>query len=461
MNRTAEDFFHSIKDRHVAFIGVGVSHTDCIRLFARKGIRVTVCDRREASSIPEREEFERLGVTMRCGEGYLDGLSADIIFRTPGMYFGKPEIAQLRKDAIVTSEMELFFRLCPCRIYAVTGSDGKTTTTSLIAALLSAAGKRVWLGGNIGKALLPLVEEMTPEDCAVVELSSFQLMSMRQSPDVAVITNITPNHLDVHSTMEEYINCKRNLLLHQDGFGRAILNLDDPTAYSLAGDVRGQLRAFSYSSRPELGAFLREDGILCWQEKGAVTPLFDKKAIRIPGEHNVENFLTAITALYGDIDPTLFEKVAREFPGVEHRIEFVRELRGVRYYNDSIATSPTRTIAGLRSFDVPLILIAGGYDKKIPFEPLAEPVCQNVRVLILTGVTADKIKAAVTSCPAYDPEKLTIFKVSCLEDAVKLAADVAKEGEVVTLSPACASFDAFKNFEVRGNYYKDLVNKLD
>lgn len=456
-------FFDDMKQKRVAFIGTGVSHTELISLFCEKGIGVTVLDRRSAEQF--RETYDALsakGVQFRLGDDYLDALTDfDVVFRTPGMYFNNPALTKAREAGVViTSEMEVFFDLCPCKIYAVTGSDGKSTSTTLIAEILAASGRTVHKGGNIGRALLPIIEQIAADDAAVVELSSFQLISMRKSPDTALITNITPNHLDVHGTMEEYTECKMNLIAHQNAFSRTVLNLDNEGTKALAPMVRGKLCWFTRREMPERGAFLREDGMLCYTEKGEVTPVVHKDDIRIPGMHNVENFLGVISALWGEVDNAAIVKVAKEFGGVEHRIEFVREVKGVKWYNDSIATSPTRVLAGLRSFDKKIIVLAGGYDKKIPFEPMAETVCERVKVLILMGVTASKIEAAVTAAKNYDPAQLRILHASSMEDAVAIAEREAGNGDIVTLSPACASFDLYPNFEVRGQHYKRLVKEL-
>ncbi len=458
-----EKFFEAMKKSKVAFIGVGVSHTDLIKLFLKKGIDVTVCDRKTAEKMGAvHDELLALGAKFCLGDNYLDSLTGfDVVFRAPGMYFNNEKLTAARKHGVViTSEMEVFFDLCPCKIYAVTGSDGKTTTTTIIAGLLEKSGKKVYKGGNIGRALLPLIEEITEDDVAVVELSSFQLLSMRKSPDTAVITNIAPNHLDVHGTMEEYIWSKTNLIAHQNAFTKTVLNLDNELTNNLEDMVRGTLVKFSRRSVPDCGTFLNEKGMLCYNEYGKITEIINKDSIRIPGIHNVENYLAAIAAVWGEVSAEVIKDMAENFGGVEHRIEFVRELDGVKWYNDSIATSPTRVLAGLNSFDQRLIVIAGGYDKKIPFEPMAETVNQKVKKLILMGVTADKIEKAITECSCYDPEKISIYHVSSMEEAVSTARSIAEKGDIVTLSPACASFDLYPNFEARGIHFKNLVKEL-
>lgn len=459
----AELFFNEMKNKKCAVIGVGVSNTDLIKLFLKKGIAVTVCDRKDKDALGNTyDELKGLGAEFILGDGYLDTLTDfDFIVRAPGMYFNNPALKSARdKGVAVTSEMELFFDLCPCKIYAVTGSDGKTTTTTIISDLLARSGKKVYKGGNIGKALMPLIEEISEEDAAVVELSSFQLISMRKSPDVAVITNIAPNHLDVHGTMEEYIDSKKNLILHQNAFSKTVLNLDNDITNGLSDIVRGRLVKFSRKAVPECGAYLDSEGFLCYNTYGKSERIIHKDDIRIPGIHNVENYLAAISAVWGEVSPEIIAETAKTFGGVEHRIEFVRELDGVKWYNDSIATSPTRVLAGLNSFNQKLIVIAGGYDKKIPFEPMADTVNEKVKVLILMGVTAEKIEKAVTGSAKYSPENLKIVHVSSMEEAVSKAREIAQNGDIVTLSPACASFDLYPNFEARGIHFKNLVKEL-
>lgn len=300
MNHNITRFFEQMKQSRVAFIGTGVTNGDIIRLFRKKGIEVTLLDRKTADKLGAAyDEFKALGVQFCLGDAYLDHLTDyDVVFRSPGMYYHNEKLQQARAQGVViTSEMEVFFQLCPCKIYAVTGSDGKTTTTTLISEFLSRAGYRVHKGGNIGRALLPIIDDIREEDVAVVELSSFQLLSMRQSPDVAVITNIAPNHLDVHGTMEEYIYAKTNLIAHQDAFSRTILNQDNEATMNLASMVRGTLTTFSRKTQPAFGTFLREDGMLCYVKNGEVTPVVHKDDIRIPGMHNVENYLAAINAV--------------------------------------------------------------------------------------------------------------------------------------------------------------------
>lgn len=460
----AERFFNEMKGKKIAFIGVGVSHTDLIKLFLKKGLDVTVCDKKTAEQMAEHDMLYELGAKFSLGENYLDGMADgcyDVVFRTPGMYYYNDVLTAARaKGTAVTSEMEVFFDLCPCPIYAVTGSDGKTTTTTIIAELFAAEGKTVHKGGNIGRALLPIIEEVKSDDVAVVELSSFQLISMRSSPDVAAVTNITPNHLNVHKDMQEYIDAKANLLLHQNAFSRTVLSFDNETARDLAPLARGTLAFFSRHEKVENGAFLSENGMLCYNDYGTVTEIMDMRDIKIPGMHNVENYLTAIAVTWGKVSLDTVRKVAREFGGVEHRIELVRELDGVRYYNNSIASSPTRVIACLNTFDRKQIMIMGGSDKGISFEPMADLVCEKVKLLILMGQTKEKIRDAVMASGKFKDSGLEIIIVKDMQEAVETAHARAVSGDIVSLSPACASFDMYRMFEERGNHFKSIVNSL-
>ena len=453
-----QQFFRYLKGRTVAFCGVGRTHMPLIKLFQEKGAVVTVRDQRPLEKLGENGEILRsLGVELRLGEDYLQDLNEDIIFRTPGMRYHLPQLEEARaRGCAVTSELELFFRLCPCKIYGVTGSDGKTTTTSIIAEFLKAQGKTVHLGGNIGKPLLPEIESIAPEDVAVVELSSFQLISMRESPDVAVVTNLSPNHLDVHKDMQEYIDAKKNILLHQGALSRTVLNAGNEITAAFAPEVRGDCWMFRRGAPVERGVWCDGENIYVHGEK-----LLEVSQIKIPGWHNVENYMAAIAAVWGDVEPQTIRRVAETFAGVEHRAEFVRELGGVKYYNDSIATSPTRVISGMLSlFPQKILMIAGGYDKHIPFEPLGPAVCEKVKTLILLGSTAQKIQDAVMAAPQYREGCPEILRVETMEEAVAAAAAHAQPGDIVSLSPACAAFDLYPNFEVRGRHFKEIVNKL-
>lgn len=460
-----EQLQNLIQGKKVAFIGAGVSHKRCIEQFVELGAQVTLCDQKKSLEDfgAYADTLRRLHVRLSLGEHYTDGFAGqDIIMRTPGYEYYKPELqAALQAGTKVTSEVELFFELCPCEIVAVTGSDGKTTTTTLISKMFEAAGRKVFLGGNIGAALLPQLADVTPEAVAVVELSSFQLISMRVSPKVAVVTNVTPNHLDHHKDMQEYIDAKRNILLWQVPPCRAVLGFENDISRGMQKDCKGEQVWFTRLHDTDKGAFLREsDDTLCYAENGVVTPILPRAEVKLRGLHNVENLLAAIAAVWGRVPVEAMRQVGSTFTGVEHRIEPVRTLDGVTYYNDSIASSPTRTIAGLRSFNQKIILIAGGYDKKIPYEPLAPEILAHVKTLVLMGATGPRIEAAVRGCAGFDESALTILHADSMQHAVELARGAAQPGDVVSLSPASASFDLYPNFEVRGRDYKNIVNNL-
>ena len=449
-----EAYFTSLKDRKIAVLGLGVSNRPLVRLLLEFGCRVTGCDRTPREKLDaEVLELEKLGATLSVGDGYLDGVEAEVLFRTPGMHPGNPAIQALRdRGAKVTSEMEVFFEVCPCTLIAVTGSDGKTTTTTLVSEMLKASGKTVWLGGNIGTPLLPLCRQMKKEDFAVVELSSFQLMDMERSPQRALITNLAPNHLDIHKDMQEYVDAKKNIFRFQGTDGMLVLNADNAITARFRGN--GETRFFSRRERTNC----------VWEENGVIyrrgEKLLESREILIPGTHNIENYLAAIALVEGLATDDAIRQVARNFGGVEHRIELVREKDGVRFYNDSIASSPSRTIAGLRSFPEKVILIAGGYDKHIPYDVLGPEICRHVKKLFLGGATGPKIRAAVEAAPEYKPGFPEITDCRDFTEAVYAAAAGAKAGDVVLMSPASAAFDQFKNFMVRGEYFKKLVKEL-
>ncbi len=455
------DYFETIENRRIAVIGMGVSNTPLIRMLLRNGLDVTVRDKASRDRVGEAaEELESLGARLILGEDYLENLDEDIIFRTPGLSPNTPQLLQAaERGSQLTSEMELFFQTCPCKLIGVTGSDGKTTTTTIIAKILKAAGYNVYVGGNIGRPLLADVTGMEPEDIAVLELSSFQLMTMEQSPHIAVFTNLSPNHLDYHGSMGEYIAAKENIFLHQGEEDRAIFNYDNVTTRDLAQAAPSQITYFSRQQPLERGVYLRDNAIWLNNDQGnrEVLPL---DLIRLPGIHNIENYMAAIAAVDGLASDRCVREVAEQFTGVEHRIELVREVNGVQYYNDSIGTSPTRTAACLESFDKKVILIAGGYDKGVPFTGLGIEITKRVKKLVLTGDTAKTIRSAVESSPEYGLGNPDILELEDFADAVRAAHAVAEPGDVVVLSPACAAFDKFKNFMERGNYFKELVGQL-
>lgn len=460
MNERMERYFEALRGKRVAVLGLGVSNRPLVRLLLEHGAQVTGCDMAQRDQLePEVLELERRGLELHLGASYLEGICADTVFRTPGLHPDRPELKRLRESGTtMTSEMEAFFQVCPCTIIAVTGSDGKTTTTTLIAEILKQAGKTVWVGGNIGRPLLPLAGEMSPDDVAVVELSSFQLLDMTSSPHVAVITNLAPNHLDVHRDMAEYVAAKENVYLHQTADDVAVFNADNEITHSFCRKARGSVKEFSRKIHPANGVYL-EDGVI-WRAGERPEKILEQKEIMIPGIHNVENYMAAICAVEGLASDDDIRTVARTFGGVEHRIELVRVWNGISFYNDSIASSPSRTIAGLRSFEKKLILLAGGYDKQIPYDALGPEIVAHVKKLVLTGATAPKIRQAVEAAPQYVPGSPDIVDVDDFYDAIHKAAELAEPGDVVMLSPASASFDHFRNFMVRGNAFKKTVMEL-
>ena len=455
-----DSYFETLRGKQILVLGVGVSNRPLVRLLLGHGLPVTCCDKTPREKLdPEVLELEQAGAKLHLGERYLDGLSGDVVFRTPGLHPDTPQIKALREGgAVITSEMEAFFQVCPCKIIAVTGSDGKTTTSTLISEFLKKQGYRVWLGGNIGTPLLDRVDQMQPEDKVVLELSSFQLMYFPFSPQTAVITNLAPNHLDIHKNMEEYITAKENIYLHQQPGDRLILNMDNEITHAFAGKAVGSVREFSRRGEPERGVFLKDGTI--WRKEDSTEKILDQSDILLPGIHNVENYMAAILAVGDLVSDENIREVAKTFGGVEHRIELVRVKDGVRYYNDSIASSPSRTTAGLRSFNQKVILIAGGYDKHIPFAPLGPEIISHVKTLILCGATAPKIYDAVISAPSYSPGNPRILWEDDFYEAIRLASREAKPGDVVILSPAGPAFDKFKNFAVRGKEFKKTVMEL-
>jgi len=453
MHSAFEQYFTSLKGKRVLVLGLGVSNRPLVRLLLSYGCTVTGCDRTPREKLDaEVLELETLGCTLRVGESYLEDLAADLVFRTPGMHPANPALEALRAGgAKITSEMEIFFEVCPCKLIAVTGSDGKTTTTTLISEILKAEGKTVWLGGNIGTPLLPLCPQMGEEDYAVVELSSFQLMDMERSPQIAVITNLAPNHLDVHKDMAEYVQAKTNIFNFQTYRDKLILNADNDITNRFTGP--GTTRFFARHGK---GYVQLEGDWIC--RNG--TKVLDINTIAIPGVHNIENYMAAIAAVEGLASDETVRRVAASFGGVEHRIEFVRVKDGVKFYNDSIASSPTRTIAGLKSFSQKVMLIAGGYDKHIPYDVLGLYICDHAKAVYLNGATAQLIRRAVENAPGYTPGNPELIDCADFTDAVYKSAADAKAGDVVLMSPASAAFDQFKNFMERGDYFKKLIKEL-
>ena len=452
---TYTDYFASLKNKNIAVVGIGISNTPLIKMLVKSGAKVTACDKKDKAALGNlAQELEQMGVVLQLGEDYLEGLDQELVFRSPGIRDDLPCFLRLKeKGSTITSEMEVFFDLCPAQIIAVTGSDGKTTTTTLIYQMLKQEGYTCHLGGNIGNPLLPEIANIKADHKVVLELSSFQLMTMKKSPQVAVITNLAPNHLDWHKSMDEYIEAKTNLFSHQQPSGRLVTNLDNPITSKISKEAKGEVLYFSRMEKTDL--YLENDAV--WFRGEEVVKTAD---ILLPGIHNVENYMAAIGAVWGMVSKESIQTVAKTFSKIPHRIEFVRELDGVKYYNDSIATSPTRAIAGLNSFDRQVIMIAGGYDKKIPFDVLGDIIVKKVKKLVLLGVTAEKIRKVVMESELYRDGYPEIVMCKSLSEALNQAKKGAKSGDVVILCPACASFDMYRNFEERGNEFKRLVSNL-
>lgn len=466
------DFLNSLKNKKIMFCGIGRSNLPLIDVFTDNGINAIVYDSKPKDKfdkdIIQKLENNPLVTLKLADESVWDGF-VDIIIRTPGMHFLSSKINNARKNGtIVTSEMEIFFDFCPCPIIGITGSDGKTTVSTLISEMLKAQGKTVHLGGNIGTPLLPKISKISKHDIVVVELSSFQLISMRKSPEISVVTNISPNHLDVHKDMNEYVEAKRQIFLHQNAFSRTILNFDNKETANMEDLVRGKTIFFSRKENLEnkpCGVWIDKNknivysSIENYKHKNQI--IMNVSDIKIPGDHNVENYLAAIAAVHDIVTPENIKKVANSFAGVKHRIEFVREVNGVSYYNDSIASSPNRTISGTLSlFNKKIVLIAGGHDKKIPFDSLAKKITEKVSTLILMGQTSEKIMQEIEKLPENKVKNLKIIKVNSMEEAIENANKIAKSGDIVVLSPASTSFDLYKDFEERGEHFKSLVNSI-
>ena len=456
---TLQEYVDSLRGRRIAVLGYGVSNTPLIDLLLDNGHSVCVCDMRSEEALGEAAaKLRERGAQLRLGPGYLDGLDGyDYIFRTPGILPIDPALVRAKeRGAVVTSEMEVFFRLCPCRTIGITGSDGKTTTSSIIAELLKAAGRTVHLGGNIGKPLLCEIPSFSPDDIAVLELSSFQLHSIDIRPDVAVITNVSPNHLDKHPDFDDYVNAKRQIFANQGPNDVLVVNRDNSYTARFGAEARSRVLYFSRKETLSDGVFCR-NGMLYKSHGYEVESIIPESEILLPGVHNVENYMAAFAAVDEIVSPELCRSVARSYGGVTHRLELIRKLGGVAYINDSIATSPTRTIAGLRAMRAKPILIAGGHDKHVSFDGLADEICEKVRALLLTGDTAEQIAIAVRRSVFYDPMRLPIKIVPDLTTAVLEAKAMAVPGDIVLLSPACSSFDRFRNFAERGDKFREIV----
>ncbi len=448
MNQKWHQFLEKLNGKSVAILGAGVSNRPLIPVFADAGAFVTVCDKN--TELKKEEVSAGRSVSFQLGADYLKGLNQDYIFRSPGLRYDLPELdAAVKQGSILTSEMELFVKFCPAKIIGITGSDGKTTTSTLIYLILKEQGIRCHLGGNNGTPLLTKLDEISKQDVAVLELSSFQLHTMKDSPHISVITNLSPNHLDVHKSYEEYIEAKTNIFMHQDKKGIVILNEDNEDAAKLGIHAKGDVRFFSRKRNADV---YEKDGVIYAHGERVM----DASDIVIPGGHNIENYMAAIGATLDLADFKSVERVAKTFGGVEHRIEFIRKVNGVSYYNSSIDSSPNRSRSTLSVFPQKVIMIAGGKDKGIPYDELGPVIAEHVKQLILIGATADKIEDAVKRTGAEVP----VTRCNNYEQVVNCASQLAAEGDIVVLSPASTSFDMFRNFEERGNIFKEYVNKL-
>lgn len=465
VNEKLAEFNHYLSGRRVAVIGLGVSNLPLIDYLYELKAQVTVFDRTEIKDLSKTviRKITNYGMGMSFGENYLEELVGfDIIFRSPSCLPTTPAlIAEAERGAIITTEIEMVIELCPGKVIGITGSDGKTTTTTLISEILKAKEHHVFLGGNIGTPLFTQISEMTPEDMIVLELSSFQLMDMKISPHIAVITNITPNHLDKHSDMEEYINAKKNIFKYQDEGGLLVLNYDNEITREFEKEAKGRVVFFSSKNKLPNG-YIVDDNKIKYCENGLRSHMLDTKEMKIRGTHNFENAAAALIATKDLVDAKTACEAILAFKGVEHRLELVVETKDrIKWYNDSVSSSPTRTIAGLNAFSLRnIILIAGGYDKNLDYTPLAKPIVDNCKELILLGATSGKIEKAVKAELKNQNKKLKIHKCTDLKETVEKAKEIAVQGDVVLFSPASASFDMFKNFAERGKMFKKYVKEI-
>ena len=467
MNEKLNEFKSFIRGKRVALIGAGISNMTCVDALLNYGAEITVRDKNtDPTYTPDGEGgrvvrvkpiLDSKGVGYRFGEDYLDELDEDVLIKTPGIRYDVVQIAEaVGRGALLTSESELFCSLCPCRIFAVTGSDGKTTTTTLIHKMLSEeyapTENRVWLGGNIGTPLFCEIENVKSEDAVVLELSSFQLQTMKFSPFCAVVTNITPNHLNWHVDMNEYVSSKANIFRNQERGARAVFNAENAYTAEFAKEAKSEVTLFSSKRLLERGICFVNGEIIFNGKK-----ILDRSDIRLVGDHNVENYMAAIAATEGFVSLETVKKIANTFGGVRHRLEEVCEKNGVKYYNSSIDTTPSRTMAALGAFNEKVILICGGSDKNIPMEPMLPVIEKKTKFTVLTGATGEKLYVSLKEY-GYPQDKMTYIRD--FDAAVKAAADKAVCGDKVLLSPAAASFDSFRNFEVRGDRFCELVRKL-
>ncbi|MCR5528434.1 MAG: UDP-N-acetylmuramoyl-L-alanine--D-glutamate ligase [Saccharofermentans sp.] len=484
------------KGKRVAVIGIGISNRPLIKWLNAIGMDIVACDKLsedDPAITAVKEEFnsENIKVRWSLGEGYLDPLKNEkfsFVFKTPKMRVETPELQEaVRKGAVLTSEMELFIDLCPATVFGITGSDGKTTTTTLVSEILKHAGYKVWLGGNIGTPLLDKVDEMTEEDMVVLELSSFQLLNMKQSVDVAIVTNVTPNHLDFHKDYDEYISSKTNIFKYQSASGKVVLNGKCDITFDMRKIAGGRISYFALNREDTIRAgedalnhrIYTKDGRIFYENDGKITDIMAEDDIFIPGKHNVENFLAAIGAVHGFVSTEDIVAVAKEFTGVAHRIEFIRELDGVKFYNSSIDTSPNRTINTMNALEgrgMHGVLIAGGADKKCNYEGLGDAILKVCDRIILYGSNADLVEDIIAKeangreynlikLPSkdgdvYEFESTRQAVVDSYINAINKARELARPGDIIIMSNVGTSYDHFRHFEHRGDMFKKLVNEL-
>ncbi len=461
-NLQLEEFNSSLKGKKVAILGLGVSNVPLIDYLYQCGANISLFDEKEYNKLDSdiQEKINKYNLNCVLGKNYMEELkNFDIIFRSPSILPTRKElIEEANRGCLITTEIEMLMKLIPSKIIGITGSDGKTTTTTLISECLKANGYNVYVGGNIGTPLFTKASKMTSEDIVVLELSSFQLMGMTVSPNIAVVTNITPNHLNIHKDMEEYILSKRRIIDNQKENDICVLNYNDEIVKNFSNYANGEVRFFSKYNNISNG-FCIKDNAIYRVINNEYTKIIDTKDILLRGNHNYENICTCLTAIIDLIDINKTVEVFKTFKGVEHRLEYVCEINDVKWYNDSVSSSPTRTIAGLNSYEESIVLIAGGYDKHIDYDVIGEPIVNKVSTLILMGDTKEKIYNATVKAEEKLNKKINKFFVNSLEEAVDVALNNAKKGEIVLFSPASASFDMFKNFADRGEQFKNIVNK--
>lgn len=463
INEKLIEFNNYLKNRKIAVIGLGVSNVPLIDYLRKQKANVTVFDKRTIDDIDKSimDKIVEYGMEFSIGNDYLSKLKGfDLIFRSPSCLPTTKELVQeANRGAIITTEIEMCVELCPGKVIGITGSDGKTTTTTLIYELIKAKGYNCFLGGNIGTPLFTKVNEMTPDDIVVLEMSSFQLMGMKISPSISVVTNVTPNHLDYHTDLEEYIEAKKNIFKFQNENDTLILNFDNPITREFAKEAKGNVIYFSDQTRLDNGYIVDEGKIkLC--ENKLRKHILNTKDIPLIGKHNYQNICAALAAVQDLVDEDTAKKVISKFTGVHHRLELVKtSSKRVKWYNDSASSSPTRTISGIKSFDKKVILIAGGYDKNLDYTPIGKPIVDGVKTLILMGATKNKIYKAVSKELEIQNKKLDIYEAFSLEEAIEIAEEVSVPGDVILFSPASASFDMFKNAYDRGDKFKSAVQR--